>query len=71
MSSKNIRSYAPTFGKYVKKAYKAERGVEPGKRFDETPSSQIREVCVYTEADRPLLDRIWNERYAEKLGNPA
>lgn len=71
VSRKNIRSYAPTFGKYVKDAYKVERGVEPGKRFDETPSGQIREVCAYTEADRPLLDRIWNERYAEKLGNPA
>lgn len=67
VSGKNLRSYAPTFGKYVKEAYKAERGAEPGKRFDETPSGQIREVCVYTEADRPLLDRIWNERYAEKL----
>ena len=71
VSSKNVKSYAPTFGKYVKEAYKAERGVEPGKRFDETPSGQVREVCAYTEADRPLLDRIWNERYAEKLGNPA
>ena len=64
VSSKNIRNYAPTFGKYVKKAYKAERGVEPGKRFDETPTGQVREVCVYTEADRPILDRAWSESYA-------
>ena len=68
VSSKDIKSYAPTFGKHVKKAYKAERGVEPGKRFDETPSGQVREVCVYTEADRPILDRAWSESYAEKLG---
>ena len=39
--------------------------------FQETPSGRVREVCAYTEADRPLLDRIWNEHYAEKLGNPA
>lgn len=39
--------------------------------LQETLSGQVREVCAYTEADRPLLDRIWNERYAEKLGNPA
>jgi hypothetical protein len=64
VSSDDIKSYAPTFGKYVKKAYKAERGVEPGKRFDETPSGQVREVCVYTEADRPILDRAWRGSYA-------
>jgi len=64
VSNDNIKSYAPTFGKYVKKAYKAERGVEPGKRFDETPSGQVREVCVYTEADRPIFDRAWSESYA-------
>ena len=72
VSSKNIRSYAPTFGKYVKEAYRDEHdGKDPGVYFQETPSGQVREVCAYTEADRPLLDRIWNERYAEKLGNPA
>lgn len=64
VSSDDIKSYAPTFGKYVKKAYKAERGVEPGKRFDETSSGQVREVCVYTEADRPIFDRAWSESYA-------
>ena len=64
VSSDNIKSYAPTFGKYVKKAYKAERSVEPGKRFDETPSGQVREVCVYTEADRPIFDRAWSKSYA-------
>ena len=72
VSSKNIRSYAPTFGKYVKEAYRDEHdGEDPGVYFQETPSGQVREVCAYTEADRPLLDRIWNERYAEKLGNPT
>lgn len=64
VSSDDIKSYGPTFGKYVKKAYKAVRGVEPGKRFDETPSGQVREVCVYTEADRPIFDRAWSESYA-------
>lgn len=65
VSSDNIKSYAPTFGKYVKKAYVTERGVEPGKRYDETPSGQVREVCVYTEADRPIFDRAWSESYAK------
>ena len=72
VSGKNLKSYAPTFGKYVKEAYRDEHdGKDPGVYFQETPSGQVREVCAYTETDRPLLDRIWNERYAEKLGNPA
>lgn len=72
VSGKNLKSYAPTFGKYVKEAYRDEHdGKDPGVYFQETPSGQVREVCAYTEADRPLLDRIWNEHYAEKLGNPA
>lgn len=65
VSSDNIKSYGPTFGKYVKKAYKAERGVEPGKRFDETPSGQVREVYAYTEADRPIFDRAWGRSYVK------
>ena len=72
VSGKKLRSYAPTFGKYVKEAYRDEHdGMDPGVYLQDTPSGQVREVCAYTEADRPLLDRIWNERYAEKLGNPA
>lgn len=68
VSRKNIRSYAPTFGKLVKEAYTAEHnGDAPGVYLQETSSGQVREVCAYTEVDRPLLDRIWNERYAEKL----
>ena len=52
-----------SFGRYVRTAYVAERGVEPGKRFDETPSGQVREVYAYTEADRPIFDRAWSESY--------
>lgn len=72
VSGKKLRSYAPTFGKYVKDAYRDEHdGKDPGVYLQDAPSGQVREVCAYTEADRPLLDRIWNERYAEKLGNSA
>lgn len=59
-----VTRFASAFVRYVKKAYKAERGVEPGKRFDETPSGQVREVCAYTETDRPIFDRAWSESYA-------
>ncbi|MBB6333669.1 hypothetical protein [Schaalia hyovaginalis] len=27
-------------------------------------NGQVRSVYAYTEADRPLMDRVWRERYA-------
>lgn len=59
-----VTRFASAFGRYVKEAYKAERGVEPGKRFDETPSGQVRETYAYTETDRPIFDRAWSKSYA-------
>ena len=60
-----VTRFASAFGRYVKEAYKAERGVEPGKRFDETPSGQVRETYAYTETDRPIFDRAWSKSYAD------
>ena len=60
-----VKRCSSSFGRYVREDYVAERGVEPGKRFDETSSGQVREVCVYTEADRPIFDRAWSESYAK------
>lgn len=59
-----VTRFASAFGRYVKEAYKTERGAEPGKRFDETPSGQVRETYAYTEADRPIFDRAWGKSYA-------
>lgn len=59
-----VTRFASAFGRYVRTAYVAERGVEPGKRFDETPSGQVRETYAYTEADRPIFDRAWSKSYA-------
>ena len=60
-----VTRFASAFGRYVKEVYKAERGVEPGKRFDETPSGQVRETYAYTETDRPIFDRAWGKSYAD------
>lgn len=54
-----------SFGRYVREDYVAERGVEPGKRFDETSSGQVRETCAYTETDRPIFDRAWGRSYVK------
>lgn len=59
-----VTRFASAFGRYVRTAYVDERGVEPGKRFDETPSGQVRETYAYTETDRPVFDRAWSESYA-------
>lgn len=59
-----VTRFASAFGRYVRTAYVDERGVEPGRRFDETSSGQVRETYAYTETDRPIFDRAWSESYA-------
>lgn len=60
-----VKRCSSSFGRYVREDYVAERGVEPGKRFDETSSGQVREVYAYTEADRPIFDRAWGRSYVK------
>lgn len=60
-----VKRCSSSFGRYVREDYVAERGVEPGKRLDETPSGQVREVYAYTEADRPIFDRAWGRSYVK------
>lgn len=62
-----VKRCAPVFGKRVKKAYAEEHGEDPGVYLQETSSGQVREVCAYTEADRPLLDRVWVATYANGI----
>lgn len=59
-----VTRFASAFGRYVRTTYVDERGVEPGKRFDETPSGQVRETYAYTETDRPIFDCAWSKSYA-------
>ena len=60
-----VKRCSSSFGRYVREDYVDERGVEPGKRFDETSSGQVREVYAYTEADRPIFDRAWGRSYVK------
>ena len=62
-----VKRCAPVFGKRVKKTYAEERGKDPGVYFQETSAGQVREVCAYTEADRPLLDQVWAATYANGI----
>ena len=64
LSTKRMKSVAPMFGKRMKALYTLETGREPQK-YDLTLSNgQVRQVNGYTEADRPLMQRVWDQYYA-------
>lgn len=63
LSGRALKSAAPTFGKRVKAAYLALRGQEPGKYALTLTNGRIAQVNAYTEADRDLMDQIWQEYY--------
>lgn len=64
LSTKRMKSVAPMFGKRMKAAYVLEHGKDPQK-YDLTLSNgQTRQVNGYTEADRQLMEQVWNQYYA-------
>lgn len=67
LTDKQTKSIASVFGKRVKKAYVDKHGREPGMYPMNLPNGQTRDVRAYTEADRPLLEQVWREHYAEKV----
>ena len=63
LSNKKMKSVAPMFGKRMKALYALEKGREPEK-YDLTLSNgQVRQVNGYTEADRELMQRVWDQYY--------
>lgn len=64
LSAKQMKSQAPMFGKRLKKAYVEKYGREPGKYDLDLSNGQTRPVNAYTEADRPLMEQVW-EQYFE------
>ena len=64
LSTRRTRSVAPMFGKRVKAAYVLKHGREPGKYPMNFPNGQTRNVYAYMEADRPLMDQIWEQYYS-------
>ena len=53
------------FGKRCKAAYIERHGVEPKKYPLDLANGQARDVLAYTEADRDLLESVWQQYYAE------
>lgn len=65
LSAKQRRSKAPMFGKRLKKMYVEKYGREPEKYDMDMQNGQVRPVNAYTEADRPLMDEVWNKFFVE------
>lgn len=63
LSNKKMKSVAPMFGKRMKALYTLEKGREPEKYDLTLPNGQVRQVNGYTEADRPLMQRVWDQYY--------
>lgn len=66
LSKDRLRRVSGTFGKAVKRAYIDLHGVEPDKYDLDLSNGQVRSVYAYTEADRPLLDKVWREKCEAK-----
>lgn len=64
LSKKQLGSKASGFGKRLKNRWTAVNGVEPKKAPIELTNGRIIEVYGYTEADRPLMEQVWNQYYA-------
>lgn len=59
------RSVRSTFGRRVSLAYEMQHGEKPKDSLGLVDGRE-RSVKSYTEADRPLLDKVWDEFYADK-----
>jgi len=65
LSRSKLKSIGGVFGKRVKAAYILETGREPGKYLLNLANGQTRPVNAYTEADRPLMDQVWDKYYGK------
>ncbi|PLW02084.1 Rha family transcriptional regulator [Corynebacterium ulcerans] len=64
LSTNRMKSIAPMFGKRMKAAYVLANGKDPEKYDLSLSNGQVRQVNGYTEADRPLMEQVWNQYYA-------
>lgn len=64
LSKKQMAAKAGVFGKRLKKAYVEKYGREPEKYDLNVSNGQVRRVNGYTEADRPLMERVWRDYFA-------
>lgn len=64
LSNKQLQSKASGFGKRLKSRWKSVHGCVPQKAPVELPNGRVIDVYGYTEADRPLMEQVWEAHYA-------
>ncbi|MDN8624557.1 phage antirepressor N-terminal domain-containing protein [Corynebacterium kroppenstedtii] len=64
LSKKQLSAKAPMFGKRLKAAWTDVHGVVPQKVPVELPNGRVIEAYGYTEADRSLMQQVWDEYFA-------
>lgn len=64
LSRKQLASKASGFGRRLKRIWTQENGVEPQKAPIELGNGRIIEAYAYTEADRGLMQQVWDQYYA-------
>lgn len=67
LTRRQIKTIAGMFGKRLKAAFLEAHGVVPKQYPLETGAGQIRDVNAYTEADRALMDSVWDRFYAQAV----
>lgn len=65
LSKKQLTSKGAGFGKRLKHQWSKKYGMEPKKAPIELPNGRIIDVFAYTEKDRPLMESIWANHYAQ------
>lgn len=65
-----VKAKAVGFGQRVKKAYIDKYDRVPEKHFGEV-DGRVRSINAYTEADRPLMDKVWAKDYETKVSEAA
>lgn len=64
LSKKQLSAKAPGFGKRLKNQWMKSHGAALQKAPIELQNGRIIDAYGYTEADRPLMESIWQEHYA-------
>jgi hypothetical protein len=65
LSRDELRTVRSSFGRRVSLAYEMKHGEKPKDSFGLVDGRE-RPMKSYTEADRPLLEKVWDEFYADK-----
>lgn len=65
LTKDECRSVRSTFGRRISLAFELQHGEKPKDTFGLVDGRE-RSVKSYTEADRPLFDKVWTEFYADR-----